>query len=163
MKISYSNWISSPKAAPLLSLVPKEEPENKKNIFQHTLRSVPTDAKSAKYKITANVLQGDEAARTVLKWHKVCNKIIKGLGIADYSSALAIVETLVHRTPQATLYARLRTAQQVQIENHMLTAYNTAFAAAEATTAGTGAAAGTAASTVIYNLGTDHSDNCEYK
>ena len=47
----------------------------------HTLYSTPGDANSPKYKLTTNILQGDEGARELLEWRKKAQLILKGLNI----------------------------------------------------------------------------------
>jgi hypothetical protein len=70
-------------------------------MITHTLHSTPGDADSPKYKITTNILQGDEGARDLLAWHKKALLILEGLNITTMAPAIPVIGTLLAQTPMA--------------------------------------------------------------
>ena len=70
-------------------------------MITHTLYSTPGDANSPKYKMTTNILQGEEDARALLAWHKKALLILEGLNITTMGPAIPVIGTLLAQTPMA--------------------------------------------------------------
>ena len=94
---------SSKTILPLEPVKGEEIPSSQ--MVTHTLYSTPGDANSPKYKLTTNILQGDEGARELLEWRKKALLILKGLDITDMDPAIPVVGTLLTQTPLALFNA----------------------------------------------------------
>ena len=86
----------------LITLVidPAEEEILSEHTLQFTLLSRPTDADSAKYKVQARILQGNETVRQLVMWRAQVQKVTHGLNITAYADAVPIVESMLSGTPQ---------------------------------------------------------------
>ena len=102
----------------LLPLVPlgEEEPLTKANSVTFELLSNPADPASAKYKMQARVLNGDEDLRTMINWRKSALAVILGLNINTRAPMMGIMRTVLKGTAlsyfEASMVAQAATARQ---------------------------------------------------
>lgn len=84
-------------AAKLLPFIPTDKKEvSKDKQSTYELRTVPTQADSAKYKQTINHISLKSEIRDAIKWKKTIEKIFKGLNLGDnFANKKAIIETTV--------------------------------------------------------------------
>ena len=105
MKVSSSVFnenYGKPSSKAILPLEPVKDEEVASNqMITYTLRSAPGDDNSPKYKVTINILQGDEDCRPLLGWHKKVHQILTGLNVTTMGPAIPIVGTLMVATPGA--------------------------------------------------------------
>ena len=92
MKVSssvYNENYGKPSSKAILPLEPVKDEEVASNqMITHTLRSTPGDENSPKYKVTINILQGDEGCRDLLGWHKKVLQILAGLDVTTMAPAI---------------------------------------------------------------------------
>ena len=110
----------------------------------HTLYSTPGDANSPKYKLTTNILQGDEGARELLEWRKKAQLILKGLNITTMDPAMPVVGTLLAQTPLALFNAGVTQSKEKRWNRRILDA------------------ADDVAATAIHAEGPDHANNAHF-
>ena len=127
----------------LLPLVPTMDTEelSKTNSITFELRSIPTDADSAKYKVIVRILQGTEDLRTIITFRKDVAKVLAGLNLTTYATQVPILRSMMRSNPLASFNAALTDAAS----EAMMTA---ALAARQAAADGGGDAA---AQTTAYN------------
>jgi hypothetical protein len=87
--------------APLLPLLPTDKVDDltKQNSATFQLRTDPADADSPTFKISARILQGDEALRVILRWKMSLHQIMIGLNLRTAAGKIQICETLMRGTP----------------------------------------------------------------
>ena len=84
----------------------------KHNSVKCELRSVPTQADSAKYSFQLRILAGTESARTILRWKTAVNQVFTGLNLTDFDTKKPIMETAM-RAPALSLFHTSLEAQAI--------------------------------------------------
>ena len=95
----------------LLPLVPTMDTEelSKTNSITFELRSIPTDADSAKYKVIVRILQGTEDLRTIITFRKEVAKVLAGLNLTTYATQVPILRSMMRSNPLTSFNAALET------------------------------------------------------
>ena len=103
MKVSPPKEVTKTINKILLPLVddPEESVLTKGDSVSFDPRTAPNDGASPKCKCLARVLEGTEAARTVLKWRTDVTKVCTGLNVTDCAPKKAVVETMMRTGPLA--------------------------------------------------------------
>ena len=101
------------KKKPLLPLEPEIDDVEltKHNSVGFELRSVPAEANSAKYKVVARILTGNESLSVIIKWYKMRLKVINGLNLNTYGPQVAIIQQMLSGTVLATFNTALNDAK----------------------------------------------------
>ncbi len=103
---------------PLLSLVPdpKLYQLDKGRSMEFTLRTVPADANSPKYKATIRILHGDESVRAILLWKKELNTVLNGLNATTIAQKVSIALTVMRGTPSTLFETRLERLKMMAMQ-----------------------------------------------
>jgi hypothetical protein len=101
------------KALPILPLVPDEEdPASKEDMKSFNIRSRPADAGSPTFKTALRILRGHETVRTIIHWRVEMEKILTGLGVADVTDKVTLVEQMLRDIMLSTFQSAVRTHAQ---------------------------------------------------
>ena len=153
MKVSVPKQETSGQSTKVALLPLTDDPAlcelGKHNSVKCELRSVPTDANSAKHAFQLRILAGTESARTILRWKTAVNQVCTGLNLTDYDTKKPIMETAM-RAPVLSLF---HTSLEAQAIVRREVAAENARAASEA--AGETAAQQTAAQDAVMAQGLD--------
>ena len=81
----YMSGESKPREQPILPLVDDEEGKEIDDARSTTfkLRTIPTDADSAKYSFKVSIVDGTATPRQVIKWQMAMSKVFTGLNLTD--------------------------------------------------------------------------------
>ena len=116
----------------IISLVP-EEPDEKitaDRVATYSLRTVPDDANSAKYKVVVRIIHGDEDVRTIVQWYLDVQKVCTGLHARHWAERKPIVEALMGGTPKSQFQTRLHHLMRVRMDERIAAVPNDANQAA---------------------------------
>ena len=153
-KLSTTNGMETPRQDVLLPLVPlpPKELDNTTSVV-YPLYSNPNDTDSTTYKVTIRKLDGTEDVRTMIKWSKDVNKVLKGLAITadtQYDQACTVTLSMMDNRAATIFEHRLHRALENKMNERAQEAYDT--------NTGTDAEK-TAAKQAILNAGVNHNDN----
>ena len=102
MKIAKSYTIprkskeEKPVTKDVISLVPVEDEEiPTERLRSFTLKSIPADADSDKYKVTVRVIYGDEDVRAIVNWYQEVQKVLTGLNATTWEAQYPLVKTMM--------------------------------------------------------------------
>ena len=87
---------TQPRVSLPIEFLPAEPEElNKTNSRSFELRTVPTDADSAKYKTNIRIINGSEDIRTLVQWKKDTQRVIDGFNLQGYQNQTKMIETII--------------------------------------------------------------------
>ena len=98
------------KVKPILPLVPEEdnlEYEDSTKVSTFKLRTVPSDADSAKYSFAIQIMDGTRSVRQAINWYNRTKKLFRGLDLTDCEAKDNLIKELVKDAPLAAYTAAI--------------------------------------------------------
>ena len=98
------------KVKPILPLVPEDddlEYGDSTKVSTFKLRTIPTDADSAKYSFAIQVMDGTRSVRQAINWYTRVQKLFRGLNLTNCEAKDNLIKELVKDAPLAAYKATL--------------------------------------------------------